>query len=147
MTTNVKITRVKDLSQLRLLLAQDENGLKEYVYLRLRLGDVWWIPDNVSGFGTKQRHPWLIVRGYSAGRTSIIACPRTTSISDPERGIITPAGILPGLNQDGLVVLKLRRSFIVKDFFNFEYIGRLPKSWIQKILDFYQAMAEGKMIR
>jgi mRNA-degrading endonuclease toxin of MazEF toxin-antitoxin module len=146
-TTDGKVTRVKDFNQLRLLLAQDENGLHEYVYSRLRLGDVWWIPDDVSGFGEGERHPWIIVRGYSARQVSVIACPRTTSMSSTRRGIVTPAGILPALDQDGLIVLKLRRSFVAKDFLNFEYIGRLPESWMQKILDFYQAMAEGKMTR
>jgi len=146
-TTDGKTAQVKDLSQLRQLLARDENGLQEYVYPKLRLGDVWWIPDDVSGFGEGQRHPWVVVRSYSTRRASIIACPRTTTASNPQRGIVTPAGILPSLDQDGLIVLKLRRSFVARDFRSFEYVGRLPQSWRQKIVDFYRSLTEGKMTR
>jgi mRNA-degrading endonuclease toxin of MazEF toxin-antitoxin module len=146
-STDVKIAQVKDLRQLRLLLAQDENGLKKYVYPRLRLGDVWWIPDDVSGFGDGQRHPWVIVRGYSPRRANILACPRTTTIRSPQRGIVTPAGILPDLDQDGFILLMLRRSFVAKGFRRFDYIGRLPEGWLQKIRSFYEALVKSKATR
>jgi hypothetical protein len=146
-TTDFKIERVKDLKQLRLLLAQDEDGLQEYVYSRLRIGDVWWISDHISGFGERQRHPWIIVRGYSAGRASIVACPRTTKTASSRRGVVTPSGILPDFDQEGLILLMMRRSFVARDFRDFDYVGRLSDRWIRKIQDFYKALAEGRTAR
>jgi hypothetical protein len=143
-TTDCKIERVKDLRQLRLLFTQDEDGLKEYVYPQLRVGDVWWIPDSMSDFGESQRHPWVIVRGYSLGRANVMACPRTTKIAGTRRGLVTPPGILPGLDQRGLILLRFRRSFVAKHFRDFEYIGQLPNTWIQKIRAFYKASATGR---
>ena len=147
MTTDFKIERVKDLRQLRLLLAQDEDGLHEYVYRRLIIGDVWWIPDDVGGFGQGERHPWVIVRGYSSGRANVVACPRTTKPTSPQRGVMTPSGILPDLDQKGFILLVFRRSFVAGDFRHFDYIGRLSNHWIQKIQDFYKAQAKGKTAR
>jgi len=140
------MARVKDLGQLRLLLAQDEDGLRKYVYPKLRLGDVWWIADHVSGFGERGRHPWAIVRGYDTITVGVVACPRTTKISSARRGIVTPAGILPGLDQDGFIVLKHRQLFLAKDFRSFDYVGRLSERCIGKIQNFYRVMAEGKMV-
>ena len=143
MATSVKIDRVKKLGQLRRLLTQDESGLKKYVYPKLAVGDVWWIPDQFSGFGGKQRHPWVIVRGYSEQRANVIACPRTTGIGNSRRGIVTPAGVLPELDHIGLILLKHRHPFVAKDFRSFRYVGRLPENWVQKILDFYK-LSRGK---
>lgn len=144
-TADSKVERVKDLRQLLLLLAQDENGLKQYVYPRLRIGDVWWIPDSVSGFGVAQRHPWVVVRGYSVGRANVTACPRTTQLASAHRGLVTPAGILPELDQKGLIILRFRRQFVARDFRGFDYVGRLPDCRIQKIRAFYKASTTGKI--
>jgi hypothetical protein len=146
-TTDSKIEQVNDLRQLRLLLTQDENGLKEYIYPWLRVGDMWWIPDSISGFGKDQRHPWVIVRGYSVGRASVIACPRTTKMTGSPRGLVMRSGILPALDQDGLILLKFRRAFAARDFRGFEYLGRLPDRWIEKIRAFYKASVTGRIAR
>jgi len=143
-TPSVKIDRIKELSQLRLLLTQEETGLKEYVYPKLGIGDVWWIPDQFTGFGEKQRHPWVIVRGYSERRANVVACPRTTGIGNSRHGIVTPAGVLPELDQVGLILLKHRRSFVAKEFRGFGYVGRLPEKWAQRIIDFYGSLAGSK---
>lgn len=142
--TKTKTTRVKDFGELLLLLTQDEPGLEEYVYPRLRLGDAWWIPDEITGFSQKQRHPWVVVRGYSPRLASVVACPRTTDIRCIQRGIVTPADILPGLDQDGLFLLRFRQSFVARDFCYYEYIGRLPENLIRRILDFYGTLAKGE---
>jgi len=139
-----KPTLIKTLNQLRILLTQDENGYAEYVFSRLRFGDVWWIPDSISGFGGKERHPWLIVQGYSPKRATVIACPRTTRLKNRHNGVILPAGILPELDKEGLFLLRHRRAFIPDHFRDFVYIGQLPENWIRKTLDFYRAPRESK---
>lgn len=140
-TVKGKKGKVKGFRQLLSLLAQDNQGLNDHVYTRLRVGDVWWIPDNITGFGQKERHPWVIVRAYSSGRANVIACPRTSAVANSSRGIITPANILPGLTQEGLFILKHRRSLAAKDFRDFEYIGQLSRKWIRMIQSFYKTGA------
>ena len=129
-----KIERVTSLGELLRLVAQDEEGLKEYVYSNLTIGDTWWIPDAVTGL-SKQRHPWIIVRGYVPGQAGVIACLRTTTFaqSNQKRGIVVPAGVLPELDKDGLLILEFARTFDAVAFRDFQYIGRLPSEWIEKV--------------
>jgi hypothetical protein len=144
---NGLINRIKDLSELRKLLTQEETGLDEYLYPQLELGDVWWISDSITGFSIdRAQHPWVIVNGYSPSVASVIASPRTTSYLSTyvKRGLMTPANILPGLEKEGLLLLHHRRTFPATKFRDFEYIGKLPEPWRKKIRAFYQALAEGK---
>lgn len=143
-TSDVKIKRVRELSKLRLLLAQDEDGLETYVYPKLQLGDVWWIPDDISGFSDRERHPWVIVRSYSPNQSHVVACPRTTQTTSPQHGLATPAGVLPGLDKRGFLLLKFRRPFIAKGFREYRYIGKLPHHWIEEIRTFYRGQAQDK---
>jgi len=111
---NEKIRSVKELSRLRILLTQEETGCEEYLYSQLDFGDVWWIPDSVTGFSIyKERHPWVIVIGYLSHISSVIASPRTSSHlpKDIKGGILTPANLLPGLEKEGLLLLHHRRTF------------------------------------
>ena len=116
-----------------MLLAQDEDGLKEYVYDKLKTGDAWWIPDALSQFGTRDRHPWIVITDYSPKRPPVLACPRTSQVENRTRGILMPANILPGLEREGIILLSFRRSFAAHRFRDFEYIGGLPDVWIQRI--------------
>lgn len=136
MTEEDNLTRISTLSDLRLLLSQEEEGLQNFVYSRLRIGDVWWIPDEFTGFGDKERHPWVVVKGYFPSRASVILSPRTTTRLKPKDGIITPAEVIPGLSQKGLFVLRHRRTINAKEFRGFDYIGRLPTEWISKIQEY-----------
>lgn len=148
MANDETIKHVKDLSELRILLTQDDTGREEYLYSQLAFGDVWWIPDTITGFSmAKLRHPWVIVKGYSSHIASIIVSPRTTTYQpkNVKRGVLTPANILPGLGKEGLLLLHHRRTFSTTIFRDLEYIGRLPESWCNKIQDFYQALAEGRI--
>ena len=148
MANNEIIKSVKALSELRILLTQDDTGREEYLYSQLAFGDVWWIPDTITGFSIEKiRHPWVIVNGYSSHMASVIVSPRTTSYrpKNVKRGILTPANILPGLGKEGLLLLHHRRTFSTTIFRDLEYIGRFPESWRKKIRDFYQALAEGKI--
>jgi hypothetical protein len=139
-----KIAYVGTLRDLRLLLSQDEVGLARFVFSRLRIGDIWWIPDAVTGFADKERHPWVITKGYCPHRATIVACPRTTLLKGQYRGIMTPANILPGLDRAGLVEISFRRSFRARDFREYEYIGRFPDEYIKRIRDFLDAVLPGR---
>jgi hypothetical protein len=142
------IKRGQTLSDLRSLLTQDENGREDYLYPHLEFGDVWWIPDEVTSFSRrKERHPWVIVNGYSPRVVSVIVSPRTSSYrpNDTKRGLLTPANILPGLDKVGLLLLLHRRPFTTVNFSEYEYIGRLPEPWIKQMRDFYKKVAEGKI--
>jgi len=142
------VKNIKGFGQLRALLSQAENGRVEYLYPQLRLGDVWWIPDSITGFSNnKSQHPWVIVNGYQPRSMNVVVCPRTSSYQwkDTKRGILTSANILPGLEKEGLFVLRLRRTFPATHFDSFEYIGRLPEVIIKRIQDFYLGLANGKI--
>ena len=142
MSTNDKIESINTLRGLRSLLSQDEAGLQQFVYQHLIFGDIWWIPDAFTGVGVKNRHPWVIVQAYSDSRPSVTACIRTTKNQNPRFGIIMPAGVVDGLDRTGLIKLRYRRTFIAREFRDFEYVGRLPDKWIRKIQDFYATIAK-----
>mgnify|MGYP001091225014 CR=1 FL=1 len=137
MTTQQTPRRTKSLKNLRQLLTEDEDGLEKFVYPYLRLGDVWWIPDGVTKFGNRERHPWVIVGPYSLRRANIFASPRTTKNLNKSKGVITPGGNPPGLDEEGIVLLNFRRPFSPKDFRDFDYVGRLPPDIIKEIRKFY----------
>lgn len=129
---------VTSLQQLRQLLAQSENGLKEFVFSRLLVGDVWLIPDDESGFSHKTEHPWVIIHAYDEKRPYVTACPRTRQLRGKHRGIITPPGIVPGLDAKGLILLAHRVKFEVERFREWTYLGRFSDEWIRKIKDQYR---------
>lgn len=128
----------KSLQELRLLLTQTEEGMEEHVYPKLKLGHVWQIPDELSGFGGKDAHPWIVVKNFQAGQSSVMVSPRTTSAKSSKRGIVTPAGLLPELDKEGVILLKHRRKFPAEMFRDLTYLGCLPNRWIHKIRRFYR---------
>jgi len=127
------IRRINDFAQLLSLVTQTEEGLQKYLYSRLEVGDMWWIPDSVSGFGQKESHPWVVVVPFKTNRPPVLACPRTTKQGKRKDQLYTPAGILPGLNKEGVILLGFRRSFEAAAFRDFDYIGRLSDEWVRKI--------------
>lgn len=142
------IKRVQTLGDLRSLLTQDETGREDYLYPHLEFGDVWWIPDEITGFSqSREKHPWVIVNGYSPRVVSVMVSPRTSSYrpNQTKRGLLTPANLLPGLDKEGLLLLLHRRSFVTVNFSDYEYIGRLPEPWIRQMREFYRKVAEGKI--
>lgn len=130
--------RIKNIKHLRKLLSDDEDGLEKFVYPNLRLGDIWWIPDSLTKFGDGDCHPWVIVGPYSPKRPNVFAAPRTTRNFNKKKGIITPAGNPPGLNQIGIILLNLKRPFLAKDFRDFDYAGRLSEDIINQIVSHYR---------
>lgn len=136
------IVSIHTLRDLRFLVSQSEDGLEEHVLSRLGMGDVWWIPDAVTRFSNKDRHPWVIIQGYSARRATVVASPRTTT--GKNRGVFTPSGVLPGLERSGIIVVAFRRPFHAKTFRGCEYVGRLPQKHIDEIKDWLLEFAMGK---
>jgi hypothetical protein len=136
-----KTESVVDLKRLLFLLTQDDEGFRTHIVPRLRLGDMWWIPDDLSGFGAGEKHPWVVVNGYSDHRASIVACPRTTQVKGNHYGIITPSGVLPGLTMEGQLLLRYRRAFSASQFREFEYIGQLSEEWVSMIEEFNRDLA------
>ncbi|HML20965.1 MAG TPA: hypothetical protein PKD09_04910 [Aggregatilinea sp.] len=99
----------KSFQELRRLLSETEEGLEEHVSSKLNQGDVWSVPDEVTGFGDKDKHPWVVIKGHRAGRNYVVASPRTTTFEksdDGKRGIVTPAGVIADLDKEGLILLK-----------------------------------------
>jgi hypothetical protein len=140
--------QVQSLSALRTLVSQSETGREVYLYPHLEVGDMWWIPDEITGFSTsREKHPWVIVNGYSPYTLSIVACPRTSSFrpKDSIGGIVTPQNLLPGLDKKGLLLLSHRRIFTANEFTEFDYIGRLPEQWITQMHDFYKSVVGGSI--
>ena len=124
---------VKDFQSLALLLLEDMEAItdNEYMYARLRVGDVWWIPDYLTHFSYKESHPWVIVTAYQKGRPPVLACPRTSKKS---KGLMMKAGALPGLNKDGWLLLNKKMPFPMADYKQCEYIGRLSEAWIETLV-------------
>lgn len=127
--------KVKSFQDLLQLVTQDEQGMHKHLYSKLQTGDVWWIPDLVTKFGNRDKHPWVVVSGYKPNRPPVIASPRTTKFKSGMRlgELFTPGGILPDLTKDGVILVKLRRSFSAEKFREFEYIGRLSDDWINEL--------------
>lgn len=141
MRSHSKTNTAKSFRDLRRLLTETEEGMENHVYSKLARGDVWSIPDQVTGFGEKDKHPWVVVRNYKRGSSFVEISPRTTKFKrgdDGKQGIITPAGIIPELNKEGLILLKHRVKLTVEEFRDYVYLGRLPDQWIQRLQDFHR---------
>lgn len=131
-----------DLTQLRRLLTQDDAGLHEYVYSLLQFGDMWWVPDSRSAFGSRDRHPWVVIGAFTPNQPTVMVCPRTSQL-EPPRGLLNPANILEGLDRPGLFLYSKRQIMNAIDFRDFDYIGRLPESWKTKLRE-YLRTSRGK---
>jgi hypothetical protein len=137
------IHKINDLKLLRNLLTQDEEGLQEYLYDKLRVGNMWWIPDDISKFGQGDTHPWIVVVDYKPNHPPILACPRTTKIGKRSDEFLTPAHVLPDLEKEGAILLTFRRSFATEKFREFDYIGRLPDDWLVKFQQAFRTRSRG----
>lgn len=137
---NRKKNSVKSFKDLQMMLTNDSEGVDKFLVPHLQLGDVWWIPDQISKFSNqndfKGFHPWVVVRPASNNRPQVYVSPRTTQYTNQKGGILTPAGKPMGLTKTGKVLLFFRRSFLREDFRYFEYIGRLPEDIIKEIVQF-----------
>ena len=116
----------------------------ETVRRGLEFGDVWWIPDDFTNVGFREGHPWIVVVPYEQGRAAVWACLRTTKDvhSYGSGGVVTPANVLEGLNEEGCILLFRRQQFSPADFASFRHIGRLPEEWCARLRRAIDALGE-----
>jgi len=139
--------RLKSLAELQRLLVETGGHLALYVYPSLKFGAFYHIPDDDSRFGEGGecgKHPWVVITPYEPQRPMIIACPRTSQ-SSLARGVgefSMPGGILEELERDGVVILRIQRSFPANDFGNYAYIGLLPEIWQDRFRTALQQWAQ-----
>lgn len=135
----------KSFSELQRSLEETGEDLETLIYPSLKFGAFYHIPDMDSGFGedgTKD-HPWVLITSFEAQHPTIIACPRTSTRSQPrgKREFGMPGGILPELERDAVVILNIQRPFPAKNFRYYKFIGHLPDAWQNKLRDALQKIA------
>ena len=126
---------IKSFNELKKLLQENDKDLELYVYPNLKFGAVFWIPDEDSGIGGEGLHPWVIVSDYKPGDVVMTACLRTSSnlAENIKHGLYQPAGIIAGLDRDGVIRTVVRTPFEVQKFRDYRYVGQLPQEWVDKL--------------
>lgn len=112
------------------------SGAYDDIILRgLEFGNVWWIPDEFTNVGFREGHPWVVVVPYRTGRPFVEACLRTTKDVHTygTAGLVTPAAVVAGLNEEGCILIFKRQKFSPQDFADFRHIGRLPDDWCERL--------------
>lgn len=136
MKSQSKQNVAKSFQDLRRLLTETSEGMEDHVHTKLCVGDVWSIPDEVTGFSHKNKHPWVIIREFKKRQRFVSIAPRTTkytSHDDGKRGIVTPSNLIDGLDKEGLILFQARMKLTPEEFRDFIYLGRLPSEWCDKI--------------
>ncbi|MGI8549445.1 MAG: hypothetical protein ACR2PL_01425 [Dehalococcoidia bacterium] len=124
----------KNFAELSQETRKSGEDLEGWVYPSLTFGAVFWIPDEISGFGPSGEHPWVIVVPYRPGEPVVMACPRTSQVErNVENGLLLPAGTVQGLDRDGIILLAIRRRLIAADFRSYRHAGNLPDAWRERL--------------
>jgi len=125
----------KGFDDLKKFLQESGKDLELFVYPKLKFGAVFWIPDKDSGIGGSGAHPWVIISDCRPGSQVTTACLRTSSNLQKNEisGLRQPAGILAGLDREGVIVTGWRRPFTVSKFRDYRYEGQLPQEWVDKL--------------
>ena len=125
----------KSLDDLKAFLQESGQELELLVYPRLRFGAVYWIPDEDSGLGGDGTHPWVIISDYRPEVPVVTACLRTSSNlrQNMRKGLYQPAGVLAGLDREGVILTGVRRPFQVQRFRDYKYEGQLPEEWLEEL--------------
>src|SRR5689334_13473224 len=97
--TKPRAALFKSFEDLRQQIQQGSEYLERFVLPELRFGAFCWIPDEVSCFGYKEQHPWVIIAPYRAGHAVVRGCPRTSTQTEATRPgeLAMEAGVLPDL--------------------------------------------------
>lgn len=145
-TKTTSQTPLKSFADLQQQFEAAPDYLERHVYPDLRFGAFYWIPDEDSCFGDREKHPWVIVAPLWPGRLSVQACPRTSSRSQARGGneLAMPAGVLEELDRDGLLILDRRQPFLATRFKSYQLIGHLSEAWQRRLRE--ALMAEGYRI-
>lgn len=125
----------KSFDDLKKFLQESGRDLELLVYPKLKFGVVFWIPDADSNIGGERAHPWVIISDYRPGNPVITACLRTTSNLKQKikTGLKQPAGILTGLDREGVILTGMRIPFTVSKFRDYRYEGQLPQEWVDQL--------------
>ena len=125
----------KSLDDLKAFIEENDKDLELLVRPKLKFGAVFWIPDKDSGLGGEGAHPWVILSNYEQGMPVVTACLRTSSNinQNKKRGIYQPAGVLKGLEREGVILSPVRRPFEVRKFRDYRYEGQLPDEWMERL--------------
>jgi mRNA-degrading endonuclease toxin of MazEF toxin-antitoxin module len=99
---------------------------------------MWWIPDSQTPFGSRDRHPWVVIGPFTPNQPTVMVCPRTSQL-EPPRGMFTPAYVIEGLDRPGMFLYKQWRTMSASDFRDFDYIGRLPEAWRTQLCEYVRA--------
>lgn len=135
----------KSFAEFARQIRQSDDDLELHIYPSLVFGAVWWIPDAVTGFGKEGEHPWIVVVPYRPGHPVVVASPRTSQVErNRGKGLFVPAGIIPELDRDGIVLLGVRLTLIARNFRDYRHVGSLPDRWQRELriaLDHWAARA------
>ena len=125
----------KSFDDLKEFLQKSGREVELLVYPAIRFGAVFWIPDEDSGLGGEGAHPWIIISDYQPGVPVVTACLRTSSNlqQNIKKGLYQPAGVLAGLDREGVILTGVRRPFEVYKFRDYRYGGQLPQEWLDKL--------------
>lgn len=125
----------KSFDDLKAFLHESGKELELLVYPKLMFGAVFWIPDEDSGIGGEGTHPWVIISDYRPGAAVVTACLRTSSNlrQSIKKGLYQPAGVLAGLDREGVILTRIRRPFKVENFRDYRYEGLLPEKWLEEL--------------
>lgn len=126
---------LRSFADLQRQLEVEPDYVERVVSGDLQFGVFHWIPDEDTCFGEGDNHPWVIVVPYQHGRATIAASPRTSCKPTPRdrSEFALPAGIVEGLDRDGVIVLNRRQPFAAAAFRQYRYIGRLPEPWQERL--------------
>lgn len=125
----------KSFNDFKAFLKDSGKDLELLVYPTLRFGAVFWIPDKDSGLGGEGVHPWVIISNYLPRDAVVTACLRTSSNlgQNIKKGLYQPAGVLAGLDREGVILTRIRRPFDVENFRDYRYEGLLPEKWLEEL--------------
>jgi hypothetical protein len=125
----------KSFDELKAFLEESEKDLELLVYPKLKFGAIFWISDEDSGLGGDGAHPWVILSNYEKGMPIVTACLRTSSniSQNKKRGLYQPAGMLKGLDREGVILPPVRKPFQVRKFRDYRYEGQLPDEWVERL--------------
>lgn len=104
----------------------------------LVFGSVFMIPDEISGIPSGKRkkgkayeHPVVVIK-YNKDTNQLVTCVvRTSNLR--RHGVYTPAGVLPELDKDGIIVLDEPFKIDAQQFIGQNHLGILPEPYLSEL--------------
>lgn len=128
------MTSFRSFEELAQHLVAEGQGDGIELYPQLQFGAVWWIPDHLSGFGQRLRHPWVVVIGYDSSAEEVVVVPRTTTGRGKQHEVLViPPGVLAQLDLPGRVLLRRRVPIPAHRFSECDFVGYLNEEWQMRL--------------